>query len=96
MDAMMEIGSQVRYSRTGTLGRIVRIEERSGFSFAELDSTGMLYRTDMLVPATVVEKVVRTEDLHEELRKVEKEREQPRDLSFQEMPTMDSACNGAG
>lgn len=96
MNTVLEIGSPVRYPRTGTTGTIVRIEERSGHSFAELDSTGMLYRTDMLVPATLVQKTVRKEDLKEELRQVEKERSDPRDQSFQEIPNLDSACNGAG
>ncbi len=96
MNTVLEIGSPVRYPRTGTTGTIVRIEGRSGYSFAELDSTGMLYRTDLLVPATLSQKIVRKEDLDEELRQVEKERSDPREQSFQEMPNLDSACNGAG
>ena len=96
MDAMMEIGSPVRYPRTGTVGKIIRIEERSGFLFAELDSTGMLYRTDLLVPAMIVEKTTKSEDLREELKQVEKEHAHPDDFAFEELPTMDGACNGAG
>jgi len=96
MNTILEIGSPVRYPRTGTTGTIVRIEERSGHSFAELDSTGMLYRTDMLVPAILSQKTIRKEDLNEELIQVEKERSDPREQSFQEMPNLDSACNGAG
>lgn len=96
MNMVVDIGSPVRYPRTGTTGTVVRIEERSGYSFAELDSTGMLYRTDLLVPAILIEKVNRTEDLAEELKQVEKERSDPRDQSFQELPNLDSACNGAG
>ncbi|WP_319539783.1 DUF2098 domain-containing protein [uncultured Methanospirillum sp.] len=96
MNTVLEIGSPVRYPRTGTTGTIVRIEERSGHSFVELDSTGMLYRTDMLVPAILSQKTIKKEDLNEELRQVEKERSDPREQSFQEMPNLDSACNGAG
>ncbi len=96
MNTVLEIGSSVRYPRTGTTGTIVRIEERSGHSFAELDSTGMLYRIDLLVPSTLSQKTIRKEDLDEELRQVEKERSDPREQSFQEMPNLDSACNGAG
>jgi hypothetical protein len=96
MNTVLDIGSSVRYPRTGTTGTVVRIEERSGHSFAELDSTGMLYRTDLLVPAILTEKIVRTEDISEDLKQVEKERSDPRDQSFQELPNLDSACNGAG
>ncbi len=96
MNMILEVGSPVRYPRTGTTGTIVRIEERSGHLFAELDSTGMLYRTDLLVAATLSEKTIRTEDLNEELKQVEKERSDRRDHSFQEIPNLDSACNGAG
>ncbi len=96
MSLIMDIGTPVRYPRTGTVGTIVRIEERNGFSFAELDSTGMLYRADMLVPATLVEKLGRTEDRAEEILMVEKERADSRDNGFMELPNLDSACNGAG
>jgi hypothetical protein len=96
MNMAMEIGSAVRYPRTGTTGKIARLEERSGYLFAELDSTGMLYRTDMLVPVSIVEKTAKVEDLNEELKQVEKERAELGDNTFQEIPNLDSACNGAG
>ena len=96
MDAVIDIGSSVRYPRTGTVGKIVRIEERSGFSVAELDSTGMLYRTDLLVPAVVTEKAEMSEDRSGDLMKIEKEREITRDMSIQEIPNLDGACSGAG
>jgi hypothetical protein len=96
MDATVDIGSPVRYPRTGTVGTITRIEERGGFSFAELDSTGMLYRTDLLVSADIKEKVWGSEDRSEVLKDVQNERNDSRGLSFQEAPNLDSACNGAG
>lgn len=96
MEAAITIGSPVRYLRTGTVGKIIRMEERGGFTFAELDSTRMLYRIDLLIPALVIEKTRNDEDRSEVLRQVEKERELSRDTSFEEMPSMDSACNGAG
>jgi hypothetical protein len=43
-------GMRVRYPRTGTAGTVVRIEEIRGNMFAEMDTTGLLYRTDQLVP----------------------------------------------
>jgi hypothetical protein len=45
------VGMRIRYPRTGTTGTIVRIENTRGGSFAELDSTHLLYRVDQLVPA---------------------------------------------
>jgi hypothetical protein len=96
MDAVITIGSPVRYPRTGTEGHIVRIEERGGFSYAELDSTGMLYRTDLLTLAVMTEKVHKSDDRSEDLKQAQKEREISGDMSFQEIPNLDSACNGAG
>ena len=96
MDAAIDIGLPVRYPRTGTVGKIVRIEERSGFSFAELDTTGMLYRTDLLVPAVIGEKILKKDDREADLKQAEAEYAHPGDISFQEMPNLDSACNGAG
>ncbi|WFN34369.1 DUF2098 domain-containing protein [Methanogenium sp. S4BF] len=40
---------RVRYPRTGTAGTVVRIEDIDGNEFAEIDATGLLYRTDQLV-----------------------------------------------
>lgn len=95
MDAAIDIGLPVRYPRTGTVGKIVRIVKQNGFSFAELDTNGMLYRTDLLIPTIIEEKTRKTGDREEELRQVEDER-RPGDMSFQEIPNLDSACNGAG
>lgn len=96
MEAGFDIGIAVRYPRTGTVGKVVRIEERNGFSFAELDTTGMRYRTDLLVPADIGEKSLKSIDVNEALIQVEAERQHSRDLSFEEIPNLDSACNGAG
>ena len=95
MDAAIDIGLPVRYPRTGTVGKIVRIVNRNGFSFAELDTTGMLYRIDLFLPTTIEEKTLKTSDREESIRQVEDERK-PGDMSFQEIPNLDSACNGAG
>lgn len=94
MDAPIAIGVPVRYTRTGTIGTITRIEERGGHSFAELDSTHMLYRADLLIPTTGAEKVQPVQDRDNGLEQVE--RELSHESSFDEMPSMDSACNGAG
>ena len=44
------IGMQVRYPRTGTSGRVTRVEQQQGDLFAEIDSTGLLYKIDQLDP----------------------------------------------
>lgn len=49
-DVAIRPGMRVRYPRTGTTGTVVRIEEIDGNEFAEIDTTGLLYRTDQLIP----------------------------------------------
>ena len=48
-DVAIRPGMRVRYPRTGTAGTVVRIEEIDGNEFAEIDTTGLLYRIDQLV-----------------------------------------------
>ncbi len=48
-DVTISSGMRVRYPRTGTAGTVVRIEDIDGNEFAEIDTTGLLYRTDQLV-----------------------------------------------
>ncbi|PKL57145.1 MAG: DUF2098 domain-containing protein [Methanomicrobiales archaeon HGW-Methanomicrobiales-6] len=43
------VGAVVRYPRTGTTGKVVRVEEIDGWKYAELDSTGLYYRVDELI-----------------------------------------------
>ncbi len=45
------VGAVVRYPRTGTTGKVVRVEEIEGRQYAELDSTGLYYRVDELIGA---------------------------------------------
>ena len=70
-------GMRVRYPRTGTAGHIVRIEEIDGNEFAEIDTTGLLYRTDQLVliegEIEAPKKVRKTADIsdYERLKEIE-------------------------
>lgn len=50
----ISVGDVVRYPRTGTTGKVVEIVMSDGFTFAKLDSTGLKYRADMLIPAKSV------------------------------------------
>ncbi|KDE56343.1 DUF2098 domain-containing protein [Methanoculleus sp. MH98A] len=45
------VGAVVRYPRTGTTGKVVRIEEIDDRRYAEVDSTGLYYRVDELIGA---------------------------------------------
>ena len=76
------VGMNVRYPRTGTTGKIVRIEQVERDTFAELDSTHLLYRTDQLIAfEPKAEKEVRKGG--EELEQVAKEREEARSIQSQ-------------
>ena len=54
------LGARVRYPKTGTTGKILHMEQIRGETFAELDSTHLLYRIDQLIPITGTEKTVST------------------------------------
>jgi hypothetical protein len=43
-------GDTAVYSKTGTVGRVVRIMELDGKTWAELDSTGLFYEINSLEP----------------------------------------------
>ncbi len=42
-------GVRVRYPSTGTTGKVLSLEEIEGRTFAEIDSTGLFYRTDRII-----------------------------------------------
>ena len=48
----ISLGARVRYPKTGTTGKILHMEQIRGETFAELDSTHLLYRIDQLIPIT--------------------------------------------
>ena len=89
-----EIGQTVRYSRTGTVGKIVSFAEIGGSTFAEIDTTGLLYRIDQLV------------EIHEEMRasaekvdvkkQILDEREKLREMQESAWLNVDQSCEGGG
>lgn len=90
------IGTRVRYSRTGTIGNVVRIEEQKGARFAELDSTHLLYRLDQLTVTEGAEKKrkARRED---NIGQIEKEREYVTGSAYAEaLAHTDQSCEGGG
>lgn len=92
----MTLGMRVRYPRTGTTGKVLRIEEIRGVPFAELDSTNLLYRIDQLIPATAMNKTVTT--ISEDAKQViAREREYAAGSGLQEaLKNIDQSCEGGG
>ena len=90
------LGMRVRYPRTGTTGAVVRIEQVAGSRFAELDSTHLLYRTDLLIPAEQAKPsaAAMREDAKEIIRR---EREFAAGSELQEaLKNIDQSCEGGG
>lgn len=90
------LGIRVRYPRTGTTGKILKIERVRGETFAELDSTNLLYRIDQLIPVTVTEKTVST--IVEDAKKViARERDFAAGSELQDaLKNIDQSCEGGG
>jgi len=90
------IGMRVRYPRTGTTGKILRIEDRKGVTFAELDTTGLLYRIDHLIPASETAKKV-TPLMEDAQQLIAREREFAAGSGLQEaLKNIDQSCEGGG
>ncbi|MDE2517814.1 MAG: DUF2098 domain-containing protein [Methanocorpusculum sp.] len=88
------IGQTVRYGRTGTVGKIVNLVEENGFTFAELDSTGLYYRTDQL---TAISEIARKETRHSDFRKdLEEEQKRFREMNESAWQNTDQSCEGGG
>jgi len=92
----ISLGMRVRYPRTGTTGKILRTEQVKGVTFAELDSTYLLYRIDQLIPAKAMEKPATT--IVEDAKKViTREREFAAGNELQEaLKNIDQSCEGGG
>ena len=90
----LTVGMHVRYSRTGTTGKVVRIERIDRDDFAELDTTHLLYRTDQLIS---YEPKVQKEEKKGggELEELAKERETARQVQSQWL-SADELCDGGG
>jgi hypothetical protein len=90
------LGTRVRYPKTGTTGKILHMEQIRGETFAELDSTHLLYRIDQLTPVTAAEKTVST--VVEDAKKViAREREFAAGSELQDaLKNIDQSCEGGG
>ena len=89
------VGAVVRYPRTGTTGKVLRVEEIDGRQYAELDSTGLYYRVDELVSVDrVAGKVEREERSLEEY--LEERKELQKQLKEVWEKGTDQSCEGGG
>lgn len=90
------LGMKVRYPRTGTTGKVLHLEQVKGETFAELDSTNLLYRIDQLIPAAMTEKTITA--IREDAKTViEREREFAAGNELQEaLKNIDQSCEGGG
>ncbi|MGC9435091.1 MAG: DUF2098 domain-containing protein [Methanomicrobiales archaeon] len=90
----IRVGARVRYPRTGTAGRVETIEIEKGEAFARLDSTGLLYRIDTLIPISAQGKKHREEkeDFREDIKK-EREFMSSLDEAWEHI---DESCEGGG
>ncbi|WP_048068190.1 DUF2098 domain-containing protein [Methanoregula boonei] len=90
------LGMRVRYPRTGTTGAVVRIEQVGADLFAELDSTHLLYRTDLLIPAEQAKAAAKSQK--EDIKEIiQREREFAAGSEFQDaLKNIDQSCEGGG
>ncbi|MFY1642985.1 DUF2098 domain-containing protein [Methanoculleus bourgensis] len=89
------VGAVVRYPRTGTTGKVLRVEEIDGRQYAELDSTGLYYRVDELVSVDrVAGKVERVERSLEDYLEERKELQQQLKEVWEK--GTDQSCEGGG
>ncbi|HKM42094.1 MAG TPA: DUF2098 domain-containing protein [Methanocorpusculum sp.] len=89
-----EVGETVRYSRTGTVGKIVSFMEETGATFAELDSTGLYYRTDQLIAINdVVQSKEKTRDFKKDFKE---EQDKLREVQRNAWQDTDQSYGGVG
>jgi hypothetical protein len=89
------VGAVVRYPRTGTTGKVLRVEEIDGRQYAEIDSTGLYYRVDELVSVDrVAGKVEREERSLEDYLEERKELQQQLKEVWEK--GTDQSCEGGG
>lgn len=90
-------GMRVRYPQTGTTGTVGRIEIIRGKTFAELDSTHLLYAVEYLIPAEAGGKERQAAAVEDAKKIIEKEREYAAGSELTEaLKNIDQSCEGGG
>jgi hypothetical protein len=96
LEGEIAVGMRVRYPRTGTTGIVGKLETHQRGLFAELDSTGLLYRIEELVPAEL-KKPQAARIVEDAKTVIEREREFAAGSEFQEaLKNIDQSCEGGG
>ena len=97
MITVIDIGTYARYPKTGTVGTVIRFQEHQGHTFVELDSTGLLYRIDQLIPISTEAKTTFERTKDENLKRIMKERESFDETAYGDAVfQQDGACHGGG
>lgn len=89
-----KIGDTVRYSRTGTVGKIVTFMEEKDNTFAELDSTGLYYRLDQLTGISEV--ILHTEKPRDVRKDFKQEQAELQEMKENAWQNTDQSCEGGG
>jgi hypothetical protein len=89
-----EVGETVRYSRTGTVGKIVSFMEETGATFAELDSTGLYYRLDQLTGISEV--ILHAEKPRDARKDFKEEQDKLREVQRNAWQDTDQSYGGVG
>jgi hypothetical protein len=89
------IGMRARYGRTGTVGTVTAIQAINGESFAELDSTGLLYRVDQLALAGAAAGERRERTAEEIEKQLQRDREGIYRTDGGQFE-LDNSCEGGG
>ncbi len=95
-DSVAAVGMRVRYPRTGTTGKITRLEKLKGEIFAEIDTTSLLYRVDQLVAADATQTKKRA-GINDDIDQVKKKGEFLSGSGFSDaVMHSDQSCEGGG
>jgi len=88
---------RVRYPQTGTTGTVSRIEILKGRTFAELDSTHLLYAVEQLIPAEAAIRSRQAAAAADAKKIIEQERDYAAGPELQEaLKNIDQSCEGGG
>jgi len=90
-------GMRVRYPQTGTTGTVGRIDVIRGKTFAELDSTHLLYAIEQLIPAEAADTARQAAAVEDAKKIIEKERAFAAGSELTEaLKNIDQSCEGGG
>ncbi len=86
------VGMKVRYPSTGTEGQVAQLKEIDGEIFAEIDSTGLFYRVDRIIPVEKFKEKAKGRELSVE-EALEKDKTSTENL-WEGVDRVDGECGG--